>query len=161
MASMDWISADGDCKSTSRFAPLPQAAATATKTIKRPQTHTRSLGNLMAVKKSRIKVSPVRSTSPVPSKNKLISSSKATGSGQADHIKNFIEAIRADAPTMLNQPILSGHQSALLCHLGNTAHRTNRVISTQSTDGRWLDETIPKTHWRREYDPKWEKEIAL
>jgi predicted dehydrogenase len=94
-------------------------------------------------------------------KNKLISSSKATGSGQADHIKNFIEAIRADAPTMLNQPILSGHQSALLCHLGNTAHRTNRVISTQSTDGRWLDETIPKTHWRREYDPKWEKEIAL
>ena len=40
----------------------------------------------------------------------------------ADHVQNFVDAIRADDPEMLNAEIEDGHKSTLLCHLGNIAH---------------------------------------
>jgi predicted dehydrogenase len=92
--------------------------------------------------------------------NKEVASAPKTGWGQADHIRNFIDAVRANDPSILNQPILSGHKSTLLCHLGNAAHRADRVIHSRSQDGHWTDEGIPKNLWRREYDPQWESQIA-
>ncbi|MFM9062946.1 MAG: hypothetical protein ACKOOI_07925, partial [Pirellula sp.] len=80
--------------------------------------------------------------------------------GLAGHRANFIEAVRANDPSRLRQPILSGHQSTLLCHLGNIAHRTQRVIHSDPASGRIVDSDIPQGLWRREYDPKWEKLIS-
>jgi hypothetical protein len=82
------------------------------------------------------------------------------GSEQELHLANFISAVRASDPKMLNQPILSGHQSTLLCHLGNVAQRTNRVIQSRSSDGHWEDPSIPAELWRRAYDPQWESQIV-
>ncbi|MFN6305128.1 MAG: Gfo/Idh/MocA family protein, partial [Planctomycetota bacterium] len=92
--------------------------------------------------------------------NKLVDSAPKTDWGQKDHVGNFIEAVRANDPSRLRQPILSGHQSTLLCHLGNIAHRTQRVIHSDPTSGRILDSDVPQGLWRREYDPKWEKLIS-
>jgi len=93
-------------------------------------------------------------------KDKVVETADKTGWGQAEHIQNFIDCVRANDATKLNQPILSGHQSTLLCHLGNIAHRTDRVIHCSGTNGHLTDDGIPKTLWRREYDPKWESSIS-
>lgn len=92
--------------------------------------------------------------------NKMVETSPKTDWGQKDHVGNFIEAVRANDPSRLRQPILSGHQSSLLCHLGNIAHRTGRVIHTDPSSGRLLDTDLPQGLWRREYDPAWEKLVS-
>jgi predicted dehydrogenase len=91
--------------------------------------------------------------------NKEVSSAGQTGWGQANHVRNFIDAVRSNDPSMLNQPILSGHKSALLCHLGNAAQRTDRVLHSRSQDGHWTDDAIPNTLWKREYHPQWESQL--
>lgn len=91
--------------------------------------------------------------------NKLAETSEKTGWGQFDHITNFIESVRANDPSKLNQPILSGHQSTLLCHLGNIAYRTDRVLHTRSTDGHITEADIAAAHWKREYAPEWESKL--
>jgi hypothetical protein len=54
----------------------------------------------------------------------------------AEHVKNFIAAIRGDAK--LNAEIEEGHKSTRLCHLGNMAFRTGKVLTfdtrTETTD---------------------------
>ena len=92
--------------------------------------------------------------------DKSVESSPKTGWGQSEHVANFIDAARHNDPSRLNQPILSGHQSTLLCHLGNIAYRTGRVIPTRPTDGHLIDADIPPGLWRREYDPNWEGLIS-
>ena len=92
--------------------------------------------------------------------NKSVEKAPKTDWGQRNHVRNFIEAIRSNDPKRLNQPILSGHQSTLLCHLGNIAFRTGRVIHTDPTTGRVIDKDIPGGLWRREYDPRWEQSIS-
>lgn len=91
---------------------------------------------------------------------KSVESSPKTGWGQPEHIANFIDAVRSNDPARLNQPILSGHQSTLLCHLGNAAHRTGRVLHSRPTDGHWTDADVPNELWRRSYDPQWEGLIS-
>jgi predicted dehydrogenase len=93
-------------------------------------------------------------------KNKVGEKIEKKGSEQELHLANFIAAVRANDPKMLNQPILSGHQSTLLCHLGNVAQRTDRVIHSRSKDGHWEDPSIPAELWRRAYDPQWESQIV-
>ena len=101
--------------------------------------------------------------------NKLVESSPKTDWGQRDHVHNFIEAVRSNDPSRLNQPVLSGHQSTLLCHLGNIAYRTGQVILSDSRTGRLKMESIQDGKsselvaglWRREYDPQWEKLMGV
>ena len=45
-----------------------------------------------------------------------------------DHYKNFIDAVRAHDPKLLNGPIETGHLSASLAHLGNIAYRLGRTL---------------------------------
>jgi predicted dehydrogenase len=40
-----------------------------------------------------------------------------------DHFRNFIEAVKAGKPEMLNADVLDGHLSAALCHLANISYR--------------------------------------
>lgn len=93
-------------------------------------------------------------------RGKLRESGGVKGNGQPEHLQNFLDAVRSDAPSKLTQPILFGHQSTLMCHLGNVSERIGKVIITDPKTGRWNDDSIPNDLWRREYDADWEKLIV-
>lgn len=76
-----------------------------------------------------------------------------------DHIANFIAAIRNNEPLNLNAEILKGHQSTLLCHLGNIAHRTGRSLTCDAANGRVLGDEAAMKLWKREYEPNWEPTV--
>jgi predicted dehydrogenase len=48
---------------------------------------------------------------------------------QLEHSRNFVEAIRANDPSRLTVPIVDGHRSCALIHLGNIAYRTGRALA--------------------------------
>jgi predicted dehydrogenase len=50
------------------------------------------------------------------------------GSGGGDHFANFLDAVRARDPKILNAPPIEGHLSAAYCHLGNIAYRLGRKL---------------------------------
>ncbi|MEZ6129743.1 MAG: Gfo/Idh/MocA family oxidoreductase [Planctomycetaceae bacterium] len=75
------------------------------------------------------------------------------------HIANFVAAIRADDPTMLNSEIEEGHKSTLLCHLGNIAHRTGDTITCDPSNGHIVDNPAAEKLWKREYEPGWEPKV--
>jgi predicted dehydrogenase len=51
------------------------------------------------------------------------------GDGGKDHKKNFLDAIRAGDPAVLNADIETGHQSTVMCHLANIAWRVGAESS--------------------------------
>ncbi len=93
--------------------------------------------------------------------DKLVESGKESSGGQPEHLRNFIEAVRADDATQLNQPILEGHKSTLLCHLGNMAHRTGRTVHTDPANGHILDDAEQLALWQRDYDPAWKSVVSM
>jgi predicted dehydrogenase len=93
-------------------------------------------------------------------KNKLIEEVKGSGWGQKQHLENMISAVRANDSKLLHQPILEGHKSTLLCHLGNIAHRSGATVQTDGTNGQILYDENQQKLWRRQYDPAWEKLIS-
>ena len=76
------------------------------------------------------------------------------GGGDAAHIGNFIEAIRGNGS--LNSPIDEGQVSAMLCHLGNIAYRTNTVVRCDPGTGRLIDNPPGEKLWKRSYRAGWE-----
>lgn len=46
-----------------------------------------------------------------------------------DHFKNFIDAIVANHPKLLNGPVETAHLSSGLAHLGNIAYKTGRALT--------------------------------
>ncbi|HLY75536.1 MAG TPA: Gfo/Idh/MocA family oxidoreductase [Planctomycetota bacterium] len=44
-----------------------------------------------------------------------------------NHFRNFIEAVKAGKPEMLNADVLEGHLSASLCHLANISYRLGEL----------------------------------
>ncbi len=92
-------------------------------------------------------------------KNKLIDDVQVKGRGGARHIDNFLTAIRNDTPLALNAEILGGHQSTLLCHLGNIAQRTGKTLDCDTKNGRILNDTDAAAMWKREYEPGWEPQV--
>lgn len=77
----------------------------------------------------------------------------------AEHVLNFVDAIRADDPSGLNAEIEEGHRSTLLCHLGNIAHRTGDSLRCDPANGHILDNDAAAAYWKREYEPGWEPTI--
>jgi predicted dehydrogenase len=73
--------------------------------------------------------------------------------GDADHLANFLEAIRGGAP--LNADIETGYRSTLLCHLGAIAHRTGHTLRCDPRTGHILDDPDAQALWSREYEPSW------
>jgi predicted dehydrogenase len=51
-----------------------------------------------------------------------------SGRGGGDHFDNFVKAVQARKPELLNADILEGHRSSALCHLGNIAYRQGRSL---------------------------------
>lgn len=80
---------------------------------------------------------------------------KGTGTGDVhEHIQNFFNAIRTGEP--LNSEIEEGQKSTLLCHLGNIAYRTGRVINFDPESRRIVNDVEAEKLWTREYRPGWE-----
>ncbi|MBW7865476.1 MAG: Gfo/Idh/MocA family oxidoreductase [Candidatus Hydrogenedentes bacterium] len=48
---------------------------------------------------------------------------------EADHYENFVAAIRANDPKMVNAPIREGHLSSALCHLGLISAKLDRSLT--------------------------------
>lgn len=73
------------------------------------------------------------------------------------HIHNFFDGIRKGVK--LHSHILSGHQSTLLCQLGNIALRSGNTLKIDPTNGHIIDDAIASKYWQREYQPGWEPKI--
>ncbi len=89
-------------------------------------------------------------------KNKEVGGREAGGS-EREHIANFLACIKTgDRP---HADIEEGHKSTLLCHLGNIAHRVNRVLTTSEKDGHIQNDPEAMKLWSREYRPGWEPKV--
>lgn len=79
------------------------------------------------------------------------------GALDVTHMENFVNGIREGG--QLNSPILEGHKSNLLCHLGNIAQKFGRVLNTDPENGRILEDQESMSLWSRTYEPGWEPEV--
>lgn len=73
----------------------------------------------------------------------------------AQHVGNFLAAIRNNTPLALNSEIEEGYKSTLLCHLGNIAQRTGRTLQCDSKNGHILNDEEAMAFWKREYAKEW------
>ncbi|MEX2175519.1 MAG: Gfo/Idh/MocA family oxidoreductase [Pirellulaceae bacterium] len=89
-------------------------------------------------------------------KNKEVAN-KTGGNGEREHIANFLDCIKSGK--LPNADIAEGHKSTLLCHLGNIAHRVNRVLTINESDGRIAGDDEAMGLWGREYRPGWEPKV--
>ncbi len=83
-----------------------------------------------------------------------------SGSGAAgdqDHFADFIDAVRTGR--LPNADIEQGHQSTLLCHLGNIAYRTSSVLTIDDSNGHIRDHAEAQKLWQREYHPDWQPKV--
>jgi predicted dehydrogenase len=79
--------------------------------------------------------------------------------GLKAHIENFISAVHASDPSVLNSEIEEGHKSTLLCHLGNIAHRTGDSLKCDASNGHILNNPSAQELWTRTYEPGWEPQV--
>lgn len=93
--------------------------------------------------------------------DKMIEEGREASIGQLEHLQNFIECIRDDKPSGLNQPILEAHKSTLLCHLGNIAQRTGKTVLTDAKNGHVLNDVDQQNMWARQYDPAWKDAVSM
>lgn len=73
------------------------------------------------------------------------------------HIQNFFDAISKGAK--LNADIVGGHQSTLLCQLGNIALRSGGVLNIDTANGHIINNAEALKLWSREYEPGWEPKV--
>jgi predicted dehydrogenase len=71
-------------------------------------------------------------------KGKIVKSFGKGDDPLADHFGNFLNAIRSRKAEELTAPILDGHLSAALCHLGNISYR----LGGPHTDGEALEKLM-------------------
>jgi predicted dehydrogenase len=84
--------------------------------------------------------------------NKEVAKGSGRG-GEAEHLANFLQCIRSEKTP--NAPIEEGYKSALLCHLGNIAHRTGRALAIDPANGHIQSDADAEKLWRREYRTGW------
>ncbi|WP_428654335.1 Gfo/Idh/MocA family protein [Runella sp.] len=75
----------------------------------------------------------------------------------AFHFQNFVSAIKEGET--LASGIVGGHQSTLLCQLGNIALRTGEVLEIDPSNGHILHNKAAKKLWKREYAKGWEPTV--
>ena len=86
-------------------------------------------------------------------KNVVTAEHAGTKKDDVSHVADFLAAIRAGGRPAAD--IAEGHVSALLCHLGTIAHRTDRVLHTRAEDGRIVGTDDAAALWSKEYRPGW------
>ena len=74
----------------------------------------------------------------------------AGGSGQREHVRNFLDAIRSRRRDSLNQEVYSGHVSSAMCHMGNIAWRTGKKLrfdaKTETFDDAKANQYLGREH---------------
>jgi len=75
----------------------------------------------------------------------------------AFHIQNFFGGIKNGTP--LAADIHGGHQSTLLCQLGNIAQRSGRTLNIDPKNGHILNDPAAMKLWKREYQKGWEPKV--
>ncbi len=73
------------------------------------------------------------------------------GSGGGDHFANFLQAVRARDPKILNAEIAEGHLSSAYCHLGNIAYRLGRKLHINPSTESFIDDPAADAMLTREY----------
>lgn len=73
------------------------------------------------------------------------------------HIQNFLDGITKG--TVLNAGILGGHQSTLLCQLGNIALRCGGSLDINPSNGHIKHNKAASKLWKREYQKGWDPTI--
>jgi predicted dehydrogenase len=68
-----------------------------------------------------------------------------------EHYVNFITALRAGKPEMLNADITEGHLSAGLCHLANISYRVKRELRFDPKTERFVGDEEANRYLDREY----------
>jgi predicted dehydrogenase len=86
-------------------------------------------------------------------KNEVVSEHDGTKKDDVVHVADFLAAIREGRVPAAD--IAEGHASALLCHLGTIAYRTDRVLHTRPEDGRIVGDDEAAALWTKEYRPGW------
>lgn len=79
-----------------------------------------------------------------------------SGKGGGDHYANFLDAVKSRDPGRLNAPVLDGHLSAALCHLGNVAYRVGRTIEIDPSNETVLGDPEANALLTRAYRPGFE-----
>jgi predicted dehydrogenase len=93
-------------------------------------------------------------------KDTMIREEKPVSRGDNEHFANLLDAIRNDDPTRLNAEIETGHKSTMLCHLGNIAHRADRVLHCNPENGHIENDDDANALWKRDYEAGWEPKLA-
>ena len=76
----------------------------------------------------------------------------------AYHFLNFVEAVREKEK--LHSPIVEGHKSVLICHLGNISQRVGRTLHLDSENGgKILKDSEAAAMWDRSYEKGWAPKV--
>jgi len=78
---------------------------------------------------------------------------KSGSGGDAEHFDNFLGCIRNGGRP--NADISEGHQSTLLCHLGNIALRTQSSLNTNPKNGHIIGNEKAASLWSKDYADGW------
>ena len=73
------------------------------------------------------------------------------------HIANFLESIQKGV--QLNSGIVGGHQSTLICQLGNIALRSGNTLNIDPKTGHIKNDPEAMKFWQRSYQAGWEPTI--
>jgi len=67
-------------------------------------------------------------------------SGQVQGNTDRTHYQNFIDAIRANDPSILNGNVEQGHYSCSLIHLANTSYRLGRSLDFDPRTQRYVND---------------------
>jgi hypothetical protein len=70
---------------------------------------------------------------------------------QFAHFQNFVDAVRAGDPKILNCDVLEGHYTSTLPHLGNISYRVGRALVFDGKKESFVDDKKADELLTRDY----------
>jgi len=73
------------------------------------------------------------------------------GRSGGNHYANFIEAVRAHDPGLINAPVETAHYSSGLAHLGNISYRLGRTLKFDNSTEKFVNDAEADRYLTRDY----------